>query len=983
MKSILVLALLLLSFVNFSQTYSEAFKAIAFDRETEDRLGYSVDISGNFAIVGCYGDDFGPSNPNMGSAYIFEKTGIEDWTFVQKIYNSDQDDYDRFGWSVAIDGDMAVVGAYGEDEDASDANTRSKAGSAYIFKRGVDGVWTQMQKIVASDRAVNDEFGWSVDISDSTVIVGAHFEGHNVAGGAYEYHAGSAYIFDLGVGGVWTQTQKIVGSRRADDHYYPDGRPDPTEEDLSDLFGGSVGISGNYIVVGSHNHDYGPGGVGTGLAWNQGCAYIFERTGGVWAEVKQIHSSVRTAWDRFGYAVDIDTNVIIVGVWSEDENESEGSSLKNAGGAYIFERNLAGTWLQIQKLDASDRTTGDHFGIEVAIDGNFLVVGAEQEDIDGGGGFGDTLSNAGAAYIFSKDGAGVWTEIQKVTASDRHNLDLMGQSVGISGTNIIVGAWQQDYDQLGETFIEDAGAAYIYSFVRCETEFIEQDIAICAGESFTVGENTYTETGVYVDSLLNIDVCDSIVTTNLTVIEPVLHTQDIAICATESYEIGIHSYTVTGTYIDTLVAFTGCDSIVTTNLDVIIPVLHTQNIAICATESYEIGIHSYTVSGTYIDTLDAFTGCDSIVTTNLVVIEPVLYSQDVAICATESYEIGDHSYTVSGVYIDTLEAFTGCDSIVTTTLDVIEPIYNLQEITICSGITYDIGIHSYAETGTYIDTLVAFTGCDSIVTTELTVSPPLTYSQSIHLCYNESYTIGDSIYSVSGIYENLLSTDGGCDSIVTTDLFIEEENRFEQTITLCSYESYLIGESEYNESGEYIDTLVSATFCDSIVTTTINMLSPIDVSIDSEGITLHGGDPAVLSATYQWIKCSPYEVIPGANFPFFTADENGEYAVIITDGACTDTSDCISIDQVGLDDFIAKEMKLYPNPTTGQFIVAIPSYNGESFDFVILNSIGNIVYSGQISSDKTTIDLSQFAKGIYLIRLTDGENTRIERISLN
>ena len=168
----------------------------------------------------------------MGSAYIFEKTGIEDWTFVQKINNSDQDDYDRFGWSVAIDGNMAIIGAYAEDEDASDANTMARAGSAYIFQRGGDGVWTEMQKIVASDRTADDEFGWSVDISDSTVIVGAHHEGHNAAGGEYEYHAGSAYVFDLGLDGIWTQSQKIVGSDRADDPNYPEGRPDPADEDL-------------------------------------------------------------------------------------------------------------------------------------------------------------------------------------------------------------------------------------------------------------------------------------------------------------------------------------------------------------------------------------------------------------------------------------------------------------------------------------------------------------------------------------------------------------------------------------------------------------------------------------------------------------------------------------------------------------------------------------------------------------------------------
>ena len=96
MKLLLSTLILLMNFNLFAQTYTEVFKTITFDRETEERLGYSVDISGNYAIVGCYGDDFGPLNPNMGSAYIFEKTGIEDLTFVQKINNSDQDYYDRF-----------------------------------------------------------------------------------------------------------------------------------------------------------------------------------------------------------------------------------------------------------------------------------------------------------------------------------------------------------------------------------------------------------------------------------------------------------------------------------------------------------------------------------------------------------------------------------------------------------------------------------------------------------------------------------------------------------------------------------------------------------------------------------------------------------------------------------------------------------------------------------------------------------------------
>ena len=111
MKHLLILISFLITTGSFGQIFSEIIKVVADDRESQDRFGWSVDISGNYAIVGAYADDFGGLDPNMGSAYIFEKDGIADWEFVQKIFNSDQDDYDRFGWSVAIDGDYVVVGA--------------------------------------------------------------------------------------------------------------------------------------------------------------------------------------------------------------------------------------------------------------------------------------------------------------------------------------------------------------------------------------------------------------------------------------------------------------------------------------------------------------------------------------------------------------------------------------------------------------------------------------------------------------------------------------------------------------------------------------------------------------------------------------------------------------------------------------------------------------------------------------------------------
>ncbi len=828
MKRLLFFALSFSIAHTYAQTHEEIFKAAGFDRESEDRFGYSVAVSEDYAIIGAYADDFGGSNPNMGSAYIFEKTGLADWEFVQKINNSDQDDYDRFGWSVSINGNYAVIGAVGEDHDLDDDNSMSKAGSAYIFQRDVDGTWTEMQKIIASDRDEDDEFGWSVDIDGNTLVVGAHQEDHNVSGAGFIHNAGAIYVFDLS-DGMWSETQKIVASDRSADGVHPMGRPDPDDEDFSDLFGGSVAISGDYIIAGSHMHDYGPFGVGTGYSWNAGTAYVFERSAGTWTEVEKLLPTIRNPYDRFGYVVDVDGENIIVGVYTEDENETEGASLMNAGGAYVFERNMSGDWLQTQKLDASDRTTGDHFGRDVAIDGDYIIIGAEQEDLDENSE--NSLSNAGGAYIFEKEMSGTWTEVRKIDASDRDAMDLFGESVAISENTIIVGAWQQDLNESSEDFLEDAGAAYFYSPFECMTSFMEEDVTICFGDAYSIGESTYTTAGTY---------------------------------------------------------------------------------------------------------------------------EDIISDED------------------------------GCDVVVTTNLSILSEIAESQTVSICSGTSYSIGTSTYDETGTYEDVLIStVSGCDSTVTTILTVEDPITFEQDITLCFGEIYEIGLSSYDETGVYEDLLVTDDGCDSIVQTNLTIREEIINEQDINLCEGQSVEVGSSTYDEAGVYEDLLTSEAGCDSMVITTVEILPAIDVSVTFEDvITLSGGDPTVETSTYQWIKCDPFEEIDGATDQTFTAIENGSYAVIITDG-CTDTSDCVTIEAVGIDEFEANIIGIYPNPNNGQFTVELDEFKGEPVSIQVINNLGALVYDSRLTQSKTLIDLNNISDGIYILQIIDGEKTYKERLVIH
>lgn len=452
-----------------AQNWNQIIKSCASDRAADDNFGYSVAIDGNYAVIGAYWESHDASGANMlskaGSAYIFEFNGTT-WTQVQKIVAPDRNVEDLFGATVAISGNYIVVGAYQEDENASGGATVSNSGSAYIFKNN-SGTWAFQQKIVASDRFTDDFFGQSVTIDGQYIIVGAWSEDENAAGGATIAQAGSAYIFK-NTADVWAQTQKIVASDRA----------------AADYFGWSVALSGNYAVIGAYTEDENAGG--SGSMSEAGSAYIFLNTAGTFAQVQKIVPSDRAASDYFGYSVDIDGDYLIAGAYKEDEDASGGTSLLDPGSAYIFKNN-AGTWTQLNKLVNSDRQNYDQFGLSVSISGSFAVVGANGEDHDVAGA--NYMSTAGSAYIF-KNNADVWSQAQKICASDRMSADNFGFSVGISGNHAIVGANTEDQDANGLNNASAAGSVY---FFRNSPEInVKQNVTnIASGGSYNFGTVLY------------------------------------------------------------------------------------------------------------------------------------------------------------------------------------------------------------------------------------------------------------------------------------------------------------------------------------------------------------------------------------------------------------------------------------------------------------------------------------------------------------
>ena len=341
---------------------------------------------------------------NAGSAYVFVRNGTS-WSEQAHLFASDGASGDNFGVSIAISGDTIVVGAIFDDTAGG-----TNAGSAYVFVRSGTS-WTEQAHLFASDAAGNDRFGSSVAISGDTIVVGAHFD--TTAAGA----VGSAHVF-VRSGTTWSEQAHLFASDGADD-----------------VFGNSVAISGDSIVVGAMFDD-------TAVGLDAGSAYVFVRSGTTWSEQAHLFASDAAEFDRFGRSVAISGDTIVVGALDAAGDPFTGS-------AYVFVRSGT-TWSEQTHLLPSDGADSDDFGISVAISGDTIVVGAKFDDTAGG-------ANAGSAYVFVRSGT-TWSEQTHVFASDGADSDDFGISVAISGDTIVVGAELDD--TAGGT---NAGSVYVYA----------------------------------------------------------------------------------------------------------------------------------------------------------------------------------------------------------------------------------------------------------------------------------------------------------------------------------------------------------------------------------------------------------------------------------------------------------------------------------------------------------------------------------------
>ena len=366
-------------------------KLLATDGAAVDEFGFSVAISGATAIVGALRDD---DNGNAsGSAYLFDTTTGRQ---ITKLLPDDGAADDLFGVSVAISGATAIGGAWGDDDNGPNS------GSAYLFDTTTG---QQIAKLLADDGAASNLFGVSVAISGTTAIVGAMWDDDN------GFSSGSAYLFDTTSG---RQIAKLL----------------PDDGTAFDLFGRSVAISGTIAIVGA------PGDDDNGSA--SGSAYLFDTTTG--RQVAKLLADDGAAGDNFGISVAISGATAIVGAQYDDDNGID------SGSANLFDTT---TGRQVAKLLPNDGAAEDFFGVSVAISGATAIVAAYRDDDNG--------DDSGSAYLFDTI---TGRQIAKLLPDDGAAFDYFGISVAISGATAIVGAYGDDDNgpNSGSAYLFDAAA---------------------------------------------------------------------------------------------------------------------------------------------------------------------------------------------------------------------------------------------------------------------------------------------------------------------------------------------------------------------------------------------------------------------------------------------------------------------------------------------------------------------------------------------
>ena len=544
----------------------------------------------------------------------------------------------------------------------------------------------------------------------------------------------------------------------------------------------------------------------------------------------------------------------------------------------------------------------------------------------------------------------------------------------------------------------------------------------CGSYTSPSGNHVWTSSNTYVDTIPNSASCDSIITINLTILNSTTSTINATACGSYTSPSGTYVWTSSNTYLDTIPNAVNCDSIITVNLT-INSTTSTINATACNSYTSPSGTYVWTSSNTYLDTIPNAANCDSIITVNLTINTTTSILSEAA-CVSYTSPSGNHIWTSSNTYMDTIPNSNNCDSIITINLTINYPTNSTITETACNSYTSPSGNHVWTSSNTYMDTITNTANCDSIITINLTVFNSTTSTMTVTACDSFTSPSGNYIWTSSNTYLDTIPNASNCDSIITINLTVNNSSQFTDVISACNPIAWIDGNTYSTSNNTATHTLLNATGCDSIVTLDFTLLqassstdlisscspitwidgitynqsttSPVYTMSNSQGcdsvitldLTILGPDTSVIrnyltltaqasNATYQWIDCDN-GVITGETNASFTATVNGNYQVEVTENGCVDTSACIAIANVGVQEAELIGVSLYPNPTVE--VLNINKGSNNSLEIIITNSAGVTVYQSSSKDQITTINMAKMASGIYMVILKNEIGMKIEKV---
>lgn len=338
-------------------------------------------------------------------------------------------------------------------------------------------------------------------------------------------------------------------------------------------------------------------------------------------------------------------------------------------------------------------------------------------------------------------------------------------------------------------------------------------------------------------------------------------------------------------------------------------------------------------------------------------------------CTSYQSPSGNYTWTASGTYQDTIPNSTGCDSVLTINLTVNQASNSALTTSACGSYTSPSGNQVWTASGTYMDTLQNSIGCDSLITVNLTIYNPTSGILNASGCGSYLSPSGNFTWTASGTYTDTLSNSQGCDSIITANITILSPTQSTLSDTACT--SYLSpAGNTYTTSGTYTDVIQNQAGCDSTITLNLWIWNT-QAAFTQSGATLTA---TTAGAQYQWIDCdNGNAAIPGATGQSFTPTASGNYAVVVTQGGCSDTSACALI--TGMQEGMAAGASVHPNPAASQVVLELPAIT-EPMAYSVVDALGKVVASGWAIGARTTIPVASWKPGIYIVQLADGNTAR-------